>query len=297
MPSLKDIATIAIIDIETSSLEEDTEILEIAIWSISEKVWSNSVARTDFNSKYAHRISEVISTLFKPRKNIHGKASKVNKLRKEDLIDKPFMNKESLKPIAEFIENLTKPCLFIAHNGFAFDYKHLARYMKKYNITFGGKECYFGDSLVEFRKAKDEKNSIERLSFRLEHLYKTYVEKDFCQKHTALNDCEKLSILLQNRWDVMVQIARNAKDFKWVCEITETKTPSQSEEKGGKSLVSSTDNTEYQLLIEYVKHCRERYEEKTDEPKIKKKKINDANTKTPIRRIRKNKYRPLKIIL
>ena len=297
MPNLKDIATIAIIDIETSSLQEDAEILEIAVWSISEKVWSNSVARTDFDSQCAHRVSEVISTLFKPRKNIHSKASKVNRLRKEDLIGRPYMCKESLKPIEYFIKNITKPCLFIAHNGFAFDYKHLAKYMKKYDIVFGGKECYFGDSLIEFRKTKDEKKPVERASFRLEHLYKAYVEKDFNQKHTALDDCEKLSILLQNRWDVMVQIARNAKDFKWVCEITKTKTSPKSEEHGDKSLISSTEDTEYQLLIEYVKNCRERQERKLDEPKIKKKKNNDVNTKIPVRRIKRNKHRPFKIKL
>ena len=74
----EDFSTIAIIDIETSSLDNDTEILEIALWSIAENVWSNSIA--SFNCKHSHRISENISILYQPRKSINLKASQVNGL-------------------------------------------------------------------------------------------------------------------------------------------------------------------------------------------------------------------------
>ena len=299
MSNLKEIATIAIVDIETSSLQQDTEILEIAIWSIPEKVWSNSIRSPNFDFKTPHRINEVISSLFKPRKNISSEASKVNGIWKENVITKPYMSKESLKPITSFIKNLTKPCLFIAHNGFAFDYKHLLRCMKECGVIFDGKECYFGDSLVEFRKTKTKSNGMEKPNYRLENLYKKYVSKEFIQKHTALDDCEKLSILLQNRWDVMTQIIHNAKDFKQMYEIT--KTESLSKQFGNYNpdhviTASSSEDTEYQFLIRYNKKCRQRNEKQKDEPKSKKKR-NLNLTKTPKIRTRNRIYKLRKIKL
>ena len=195
------------------------------------------------------------------------------------------MSKESLQPIINFINNLKKPCLFIAHNGFLFDYKHLMRCMKACDVVFGGEECYFGDSLIEFRKTRTSKN------YQLETLYKKYVTKDFIQKHTALDDCEKLSILLQNRWEIMLEIARNAKPFNHMYEMKTKPRITKNYNPTFIITASSPEDTEYQFLMRYRERYRQKKIRQTEEPKFKKKKIVLDSQKIPKRRHKKWQYK------
>ena len=148
-----------IIDTETTGLQKDDEVIELAI--------------IDFTGK------EIYHSMYEPQKDVHWAASKVSKLTKKKLIGSPkFMDEWSR--IVELIGNKK----LIAHNA-SFDYQLIKQTLERYDLDKNDADKIFVGYIDSMDLAK---KYISSSNYKLETLCEILGIEDE-QKHRATYDC------------------------------------------------------------------------------------------------------------
>lgn len=148
-----------ILDTETTGLQKDDEVIELAI--------------IDFTGK------EIYHSMYEPQKDVHWAASKVSKLTKKKLIGSPkFMDEWSR--IVELIDNKK----LIAHNA-TFDYQLIKQTLERYDLDKKDADKIFAGYIDSMDLAKEY---ISSPNYKLETLCEILGIEDE-QKHRATYDC------------------------------------------------------------------------------------------------------------
>ncbi len=171
-------------DTETTGLDKDDEIIELAVLSSSGKVL--------FNKR------------FRPEKTIHPMAAKCNHLSKRILANEPKFSIEDVKELVQLFKGKT----IVGHN-VAFDIRLLAQTVRRYNLPV--KE----DSILSltdrsFDTKLVSKKFIKTKSYALNNLT-TLVGITREEQHNAADDC-LMTLEFLNRLEDILEI-RNDYDF------------------------------------------------------------------------------------
>lgn len=166
-----------ILDTETTGLQKDDEVIELAI--------------IDFTGK------EIYHSMYEPQKDVHWAASKVSKLTKKKLIGSPkFMDEWSR--IVELIDNKK----LIAHNA-TFDYQLIKQTLERYDLDKNDADKIFVGYIDSMDLAK---KYISSSNYKLETLCEKLGIEDE-QKHRATYDClmvlEMLRALEQSEYELI----------------------------------------------------------------------------------------------
>jgi len=128
-------------------------------------------------------IIDTFQTLVNPQMEIDPAAEEVHHITSNDVKDAPTID-QVLPKFLDFIGN----DMLIAHNGYAFDFKILDRYIRELNLKKPQHIRY--DSLILARNLfPNEKNSIDALAYR----YKL----DTGTRHRALDDVKVLNLIFR----------------------------------------------------------------------------------------------------
>lgn len=150
-----------IIDTETTGLQNDDEIVELAVVNLEGK--------------------ELYHSLYKPEKSVHWEASKKTGISNKMLLNSPFFKDEWLK-----IKDIVEGKSLIAHN-VDFDYRLVKQTLNRYGLEEEDADIVFTNCIDSIKIAK---KYVDSTSYKLEELCKVLgIEEEEEQKHRATYDC------------------------------------------------------------------------------------------------------------
>lgn len=174
-----EINTIAFIDIETTNLEENSDIWQLCIVAFK---------AIDFLGEMPLKELARFIRFYNPPSEIHPDVIRLTGMTNQKLKDCPPIDDFAKNELKDFFDKVAAPICLVAHYGIKFDFPLLKRHFSG-SVPSSVKVV---DSIDLFRHHQSMFTPSSRISFKLKEVYKRFFKDEPIVQHEAEHDVQTL---------------------------------------------------------------------------------------------------------